>query len=66
MTRYIARRLLEFIPVLFIIMTLTFFMVRLAPGGPFDADKRVSPEAQQRLEAHYRLDAPLLVQYWEY
>lgn len=66
MTRYIIRRLLEFIPVLLIIMTLTFFMVRLAPGGPFDTDKRVSPEAQQRLEAHYRLDAPLLVQYWEY
>jgi len=66
MARYVVRRLLEFIPVLFAIVTLTFFLVRLAPGGPFDSDKRVSPEALKRLEAHYHLDAPLYRQYLDY
>jgi len=44
MIRFMFRRLLEFVPVLFIIVTLTFFLVRLAPGGPFDAEKAVSDE----------------------
>jgi oligopeptide transport system permease protein len=63
MLRFIARRFLEAIPVLFIIATATFFMMRLAPGGPFDAEKRVSPEVRARMEAHYGLDKPLFQQY---
>ncbi len=66
MTRYILKRMLEFIPVLFVIITMTFFLVRLAPGGPFDADKRISIEAQKRIEAHYKLDQPLYKQYIDY
>lgn len=66
MIRFIGRRLLEFIPALFVVVTLTFFLVRIAPGGPFDTEKRVSPEALAQLEAHYNLDAPLGRQYLDY
>ena len=55
--------MLEAIPVLFIIATATFFLVRLAPGGPFDREKTVSPEVEEALNAHYGLDDSLLVQY---
>ena len=50
MLRIIVRRLLEAIPVLLVIVTMTFFLIRLAPGGPFDDDKVVSPEIKKRLE----------------
>jgi oligopeptide transport system permease protein len=63
MIRFIARRFLETIPVLFIIATATFFMMRLAPGGPFDAEKQASKEVRARMEAHYGLDKPLFAQY---
>jgi oligopeptide transport system permease protein len=63
MLRFIARRFLETIPVLFIIATVTFFMMRLAPGGPFDTDKQVSKEVRAHMEAHYGLDKPLFQQY---
>ncbi|HZM03574.1 MAG TPA: ABC transporter permease subunit [Candidatus Saccharimonadales bacterium] len=63
MFRYITRRFLETIPVLWIIATVTFFMMRLAPGGPFDAEKQISPEVRARMEAHYGLDKPLFEQY---
>lgn len=55
MLRFIFGRLLQMIPVLLIIATLTFFMIRLAPGGPFDAEKSVSPEIRKALEKHYRM-----------
>ena len=63
MLRFIARRFLETIPVLFIIATVTFFMLRLAPGGPFDKEKNTTAEIRKALEAHYGLDKPLMVQY---
>lgn len=66
MARYVLRRLLEFIPVLFIIATLVFFLVRLAPGGPFDAERNITPEAMANIKAFYRLDQPLFVQYLDY
>lgn len=62
----IFRRLLEVIPVLFLIATITFFLVRLAPGGPFAAERNVSPEVMANLEAHYGLDRPLYQQYFSY
>jgi oligopeptide transport system permease protein len=62
----IARRFLEVIPVLFLIATITFFLVRLAPGGPFSAERSVSPEVLASLEAHYGLDQPLHRQYLDY
>lgn len=66
MLRFILRRALETIPVLLIIITGTFFMVRFAPGGPFDSERNVTPEIKRNLEAHYGLDKPLWVQYLHY
>ncbi len=66
MIRFIARRILETIPVLLIIATATFFMMRAAPGGPFDADKRMSKEVRANIEKHYGLDKPLWRQYVSY
>ena len=66
MLRFIARRLLETIPVLLIIVTATFFMIRFVPGGPFTAEKAVTPEILRNLEAHYGLNRPLSRQYFDY
>jgi len=66
MLRFIARRLLETIPVLLVIITATFFMIRFVPGGPFTAEKAVTPEILRNLEAHYGLDKPLYRQYFDY
>lgn len=63
---YILKRLATFVPVLLAIITITFFMVRIAPGGPFDADRRVPEETLRQLEAAYNLDAPLHRQYLDY
>lgn len=66
MLRFIARRFLETIPVLLIIITATFFMVRFVPGGPFTAEKAVTPEILANLNKHYGLDKPLHQQYFDY
>ena len=66
MLRFVLRRLLEMIPVLWIIVTATFFMIRSVPGGPFTAEKAVTPEVLRNLEAHYGLDRPLHRQYLDY
>ncbi len=66
MFRFILRRILETIPVLFVIATLTFFLIRLTPGGPFDKEKATTPEIRKALEAAYHLDQPLVVQYFHY
>lgn len=66
MLRFVLGRLLQIIPVLFIIITATFFMVRFVPGGPFTAEKAIPPEILKNLEAHYGLDQPLWRQYANY
>jgi oligopeptide transport system permease protein len=66
MFRFIAARLLQTIPVLFVVATLTFFMVRLVPGGPFDSERTVAPEIKRELEAYYGLDKPVFRQYLDY
>ena len=66
MFRFVVRRLLQTIPVLFVIVTATFFMVRFVPGGPFTAEKAIPPEILKNLEAHYGLDQPLWRQYLTY
>jgi oligopeptide transport system permease protein len=66
MFRFIVRRLLETVPVLLIIITATFFMIRFVPGGPFTAEKAVTPEILRNLEAHYGLNEPLYRQYFDY
>ena len=60
------RRLLIAVPVILMVTTITFFLIRLAPGGPFDADKVVPPEVLKNLNATYNLDAPVLIQYKDY
>ena len=51
---------------LFIVATLTFFILRVAPGGPFDKEKKVAPEILQKLNERYNLDKPLPQQYYIY
>lgn len=63
MTGYALRRLLGAIPTLFVIITLAFFMMRAAPGGPFDMERRLPPEIEANLKAAYDLDKPLIQQY---
>ena len=57
---YALKRLLGAIPTLFIIVTLTFFMMRIAPGGPFDSQRRLPPEVEANIKAAYNLDKPLV------
>ena len=64
--RYILGRLLGAIPTLLILVTIAFFMIRVAPGGPFDSDKTLPAEVQANLDAKYNLDQPLLTQYVQY
>ncbi|MDP9254662.1 MAG: ABC transporter permease subunit [Verrucomicrobiota bacterium] len=59
MLAFIARRLLQMIPVLLIVATLTFFMIRLAPGGPFATEKNIPPEIQKNLDAFYGFNLPI-------
>jgi len=66
MLRYSLKRLLGAIPTLLILLTLAFFMMRLAPGGPFDSEKSLPPEIQANLDRKYHLDEPLLQQYGRY
>jgi len=64
--RYIVKRILGMIPVLFTVATITFFIVRLAPGGPFDSEKALTEEIRQNINAVYHLDEPLYQQYFRY
>ena len=66
MLRYAASRLLGIVPTLFLVITLAFFVVRLAPGGPFDQEATLAPEIRANLEAAYGLDQPMWVQYGRY
>ncbi len=66
MFRYILGRLLSAIPTLLIIVTIAFFMMRLAPGGPFDRERTLPPEIEANVLRAYDLDKPLLDQYLSY
>lgn len=66
MLRYAISRILGIIPTLFIIITLAFFVIRLAPGGPFDEEQALPPEIKANLEAAYGLDQPIWKQYLRY
>lgn len=63
---YALRRLLTVVPTLFVIVTIAFFMMRAAPGGPFDKERTLPPEIEANVKAAYHLDKPLIVQYWHY
>ena len=66
MIQFIFRRCLISIPVMFLVATTTFFIMRLAPGGPFLSERAIPPEIQANIQAKYGLDQPLLVQYGKY
>ncbi|MBV9657291.1 MAG: ABC transporter permease [Verrucomicrobia bacterium] len=66
MPAFILRRLLALGLVLFCVVTITFFMMRLLPGGPFDRDRKIPPAIEKQLLKKHRLDAPLFVQYRDY
>lgn len=66
MLRYSVRRLLGAIPTLLILIALAFFMIRVAPGGPFDSEKVLLPEIEANLRAAYHLDEPLYQQFGRY
>ena len=66
MRSYLLRRLTFALVTLLAVVTVTFFLVRLAPGGPFDGERRLPPEVEANLRAAYDLDQPLLVQYGRY
>jgi len=64
--RYFFTRLAGAIPTLFIIVTITFFLMRAAPGGPFDQEQTLAPEIKANLERAYGLDQPVWIQYGRY
>ena len=66
MFSYALRRIATVLPALFVIVTLSFFVIRLAPGGPFDQEQSLSPEVRANLQAAYGLDKPLISQYVRY
>lgn len=63
MSAFILRRLLIAIPTLLVIATASFFLMRAAPGGPFDAEADLEPEVLENIRAAYNLDKPLLEQF---
>jgi oligopeptide transport system permease protein len=66
MFRFAIKRLATMIPTIFVIATLTFFVMRLAPGGPFDQDNQIPDEIRVAIEAKFHLDRPLWEQYLRY
>lgn len=63
MLSFVVKRVLWAIPVLWVVATLTFILLHLVPGGPFDTEKTLPPEIKANIEAKYHLDKPLPVQY---
>lgn len=66
MLRYVFRRLLTAIPTLFVIVTISFFLIRVAPGGPFNQEKGLHPVIKANLDRVFGLDQPLWMQYLRY
>ncbi|MDP6711468.1 MAG: ABC transporter permease [Nitrospinaceae bacterium] len=66
MLTYFFKRVLHGIPVLAVVATLTFVIMRLVPGGPFDEEKKLPPEILANIQAKYHLDEPVITQYLLY
>ena len=66
MLHFLLTRLFLTVVTFWVIITLTFFLLRLAPGGPFDGERRLPAEVEQNLLAAYKLDQPLPAQYFDY
>jgi oligopeptide transport system permease protein len=66
MLHFAIRRILGAIPTLFVLITLSFFIMRIAPGGPFSANRKLSDVIIANMNKAYHLDEPLLMQYGRY
>lgn len=66
MIKVILARLLQLVPVIFILFTITFFVTKAVPGGPFSAERQATPEVIAKLNAYYGLDKPVWQQYLNY
>jgi oligopeptide transport system permease protein len=66
MLRFALKRVLGAIPTLLVLIALAFFLIKVAPGGPFDTDRRIPPEIEANLQAAYHLDEPLYKQFGLY
>ena len=66
MTRFIAKRMLGLVVILFCVVSITFFLIRLMPGGPFDRERKLPERIEKALLAKYKLDGPILNQYFGY
>lgn len=66
MLHYAIRRLLIAIPTLFVVITISFFLIRIAPGGPFDLERALEAQVMENLLKVYRLDKPVWQQYLIY
>lgn len=66
MTKYIIKRVLLAALTIFLVATITFFLMHSVPGGPFVAEKSISAQAQAALNAKFGMDKPLIVQYKNY
>ncbi|KQU60140.1 ABC transporter permease [Rossellomorea marisflavi] len=66
MSTYLLKRLVSMVITLWLIITLTFFLMHAIPGSPFNEERNTSEAVQKNLEAHYHLDEPLMVQYGLY
>ena len=62
MFKFIIRRVFEAIPTLFVLITVSFFMMRLAPGSPFTGERDLPPEVLANIEAKYHLNDPIWLQ----
>jgi len=66
MIRFIAKRMLGLVVILFCVVSITFFLIRLMPGGPFDRERKLPERIEKALLARYKLDGPILNQYFGY
>jgi oligopeptide transport system permease protein len=66
MVSFVLRRLLSALPTIFIVVTVSFFMIRVAPGGPFDGESHIDARILENLNRVYQLDQPLIWQYWSF
>ncbi|WP_172295504.1 oligopeptide ABC transporter permease OppB [Pseudoruegeria sp. HB172150] len=66
MFAYIIRRVMVAVPTLLLLIVASFFLMHLAPGGPFTSERPLPPAVLANIEARYGLDQPLLVQLWDY
>lgn len=66
MSKFVIRRFLVLIPTMLIIITVCFFLIRIAPGGPFSREKKIPPQILANIEAKYHMDEPVIQQFGRY